>query len=301
LASFLEDIRAVVAIKDNNKGLKVEFRKIGDVPDYIFTDELRLRQVLTNILGNAVKFTENGSVLMAYEVRNKRLIFTITDTGMGIAPEKVPLLFQPFSQVDGSVSRKHEGTGLGLLLSRRLAEMLGGNVVLKSSSTEQGSTFEVSIAVENPPRQTFLPSKFPVRDTSTFTPLKNRSILVVDDVEDNLLLIERMLTKRGADVTLATNGEEALNLALHKKFDIILMDIQMPVMDGYSATRKLRAAGYQNPIIALTANAMKDDRDRCIEAGCSEYLTKPLQAEKLVQLLVAYSKGRPEPEPSPSL
>jgi CheY-like chemotaxis protein len=123
----------------------------------------------------------------------------------------------------------------------------------------------------------------------------------VDDVEDNLLLIERMLTKRGADVTLATNGEEALNLALHKKFDIILMDIQMPVMDGYSATRKLRAAGYQNPIIALTANAMKDDRDRCIEAGCSEYLTKPLQAEKLVQLLVAYSKGRPGPEPSPSL
>lgn len=290
LAPFLADIRSIATIKASDKGLKIEFRKIGEVPDLIYTDELRLRQVLTNILGNAVKFTERGSVLMTYEVRDERLIFTIIDTGMGIATEKIPLLFQPFSQVDASVSRKFEGTGLGLLLSRRLAEMLGGNVILKSSSTAEGSTFVVSIAVEKPPRQTFIPPKLSSKETALINPLKNRSILVVDDVEDNLLLVERMLTKRGANVTLATNGEEALNLALHKKFDVILMDIQMPVMDGYSATRKLRAAGYQNPIIALTANAMKDDRDRCIEAGCTDYLTKPVQAEKLAQLIVAYSK-----------
>ncbi|MNK89715.1 Autoinducer 2 sensor kinase/phosphatase LuxQ [compost metagenome] len=289
LALFLDDIRAVATMKANDKGLKIEFKKIGEVPDLIYTDELRLRQVLTNILGNAVKFTERGSVLMTYEVRDENLIFTITDTGMGIAAEKIPLLFQPFSQVDSSVSRKYEGTGLGLLLSRRLAEKLGGNVILKSSSTEEGSTFVVSIAIEKPPQQTIAP-KLSAKDTSRSNTLQNRSILVVDDVEDNLLLVERMLTKRGANVTLATDGEQALNLALQKKFDIILMDIQMPVMDGYSATRKLRAAGYENPIIAVTANAMKDDRDRCIEAGCTEYLTKPLQPEKLVQLIVAHSK-----------
>nr|WP_295900414.1 response regulator [uncultured Bdellovibrio sp.] len=288
LSSLLDDIHVVMVAKSQDKPIHIEFNRRGIVPDMIYTDPLRLRQVLTNVLGNAIKFTEKGYVRMTYEVSGDSLVFTIQDTGVGIAQDKRTLLFQAFSQIDNSVSRKYEGTGLGLVLSKKLAQMMGGDVTLDDSQIGKGCTFTVRIAL-----QTVAPT---IARASTHRgeihlgkQLASTNILLVDDVEDNRLLIQRMLSKRGAKLTLATNGEEGLNKALENNYDIILMDIQMPVMDGYTATRKLRQAGYKKPIIALTAHAMKDDRERCIEAGCTDYLTKPVQVEALIQTILTHS------------
>ncbi|WP_374029650.1 response regulator [Bdellovibrio bacteriovorus] len=288
LTALLEDIHVMMVSRVGEKPIHVEFNRRGIVPDLIYADPLRLRQILTNILGNAIKFTEKGFVRMTYEVADHALLFTIKDTGVGIAPDQRSLLFQPFSQIDSSVSRKYEGTGLGLLLSRRLAQMMGGDVRLEDSQIGKGCTFTVRIGLDTqklPTQKTAGAAK----ETHLGEQLASTSILLVDDVEDNRLLIQRMLSKRGAKLTLATNGQEGLSKALEQEYDIILMDIQMPIMDGYTATRKLRQAGYKKPIIALTAHAMKDDRDRCIEAGCTDYLTKPVQVESLIQTILTYS------------
>lgn len=288
LSAFLEDVRAIIFKKGEEKNLKIEFRKLNDVPDTLYTDQLRLRQVLTNILGNAVKFTNSGSISMCYEVIYGSLVFTVKDTGVGIPKEKIPLLFQPFSQVDSSLSRKYEGTGLGLVLARRFAQMLGGNVSLENSKVNEGSTFVVSIALETPPELPQAATVIP--ETKATLMLTNLSVLIVDDVDDNRVLIQRLLSKRGAQVGLAADGAEGLNKALNESYDVILMDIQMPVMDGYEASRKLREAGYNKPIIALTAHAMKDDRERCLEAGCTDYLTKPVQIDNLVKTILSFTQ-----------
>ncbi|XGC81365.1 response regulator [Bdellovibrio bacteriovorus] len=288
LPAFLEEIRSLITSKSVKKNLHVEFRQLNDVPHTVYTDQLRLRQILTNILGNAIKFTDSGSVIMTYEVLYGSLVFTVRDTGVGIPQEKIPVLFQPFTQIDNSLSRKYEGTGLGLVLSRRLAQMLGGNVSLENSRVGEGSTFVVSIQLEEIPQSI---SSAPVIKNKEALMLEGAKVLLVDDVEDNRILVQRLLTKRGATVTSASDGQEGLTKALSEDFDVILMDIQMPVMDGYEATRKLRASGYKKPIIALTAHAMKDDRERCLEAGCSDYLTKPVQLDELTRTILAHLKA----------
>ncbi|WP_374077601.1 response regulator [Bdellovibrio bacteriovorus] len=289
LSSLLDDIHVMMVAKSNSKPIHIEFNRRGIVPDMISTDPLRLRQVLTNVLGNAVKFTDKGYVRMTYEVSGDSLIFTIKDTGLGIAPDKKSLLFQAFSQLDNSISRKYEGTGLGLVLSKKLAQMMGGDVTLDDSQIGKGCTFTIRIGLQTLQATPQRPSLTKRGEIHLGKQLASTNILLVDDVEDNRLLIQRMLSKRGAKLTLATNGEEGLTKALAENYDIILMDIQMPVMDGYTATRKLRQAGYKKPIIALTAHAMKDDRERCIEAGCTDYLTKPVQVEALIQTILNHS------------
>ncbi|ASD64863.1 response regulator [Bdellovibrio bacteriovorus] len=289
LNSLLEDLHILMVARVGDKPVHVEFNRRGIVPDMIRTDPLRLRQILTNIIGNAIKFTDQGYVRMTYEISGNNLLFTIKDTGVGISSSQRSNLFQAFSQIDNSVSRKYEGTGLGLVLSRRLAQMMGGDVVLEDSEPGKGCTFIVKIALDIPKIHTAKIAPAPAKEVHLGEQLSSTSILLVDDVEDNRLLIQRMLAKRGANLTLATNGQEGLTKALEKEFDIILMDIQMPVMDGYTATRKLRQAGYSKPIIALTAHAMKDDRERCLEAGCTDYLTKPVQVESLIHTILTYS------------
>lgn len=290
LPSLLDDLHLLMVTRCGGKPVHVEFNRRGLVPDVIRTDALRLRQILTNIIGNAIKFTNHGYVRMTYETAGSDLLFTIKDTGVGISPSQRSMLFKAFSQVDNSVSRKYEGTGLGLVLSRHLAQMMGGDVKLESSESGQGCTFSVRIALELPPVVASNQPKGSTKEVGLGQLLSTTSILLVDDVEDNRLLIQRMLAKRGAQLTLATNGQEGLSKALEKDFDIVLMDIQMPVMDGYAATKKLRLAGYDKPIIALTAHAMKDDRDRCLEAGCTDYLTKPVQVEALIHTILMHSK-----------
>lgn len=289
LNTLLDDIYVLMMARTGDKPVKIEFDRQGYVPDIISTDPSRLRQILTNIIGNAIKFTDSGTVRMRYEVSGADLLFTISDTGVGISALQRSQLFQAFSQIDSSTSRKYEGTGLGLVLSRRLAQMMGGDVDLVESETGKGSTFSVRVSLSAPNIQAQKVAAGAAKEIHLGQQLSSTSILLVDDVEDNRLLIQRMLAKRGAKLTLASNGQEGLAMALEKEFDIVLMDIQMPVMDGYTATRKLRQAGYSKPIIALTAHAMKDDRDRCIAAGCTDYLTKPVQVESLIQTILNHS------------
>lgn len=289
LVGLLDDIHVMMVAKSADKPLHIEFNRRGIVPDMIYADPFRIRQILLNVLGNSIKFTEKGYVRMTYEVSGKSLLFTIKDTGVGIEESKRDLLFQAFSQIDNSVTRKYEGTGLGLLLSKRLAQLMGGDVILEDSQLGKGCTFSVRIAFQDVDAMTTKSIPLPVSGKQLSNQLASRNILLIDDVEDNRLLIERMLSKRGAKLTLAANGQEGLSKALSDDYDIVLMDIQMPVMDGYTATKKLREAGYKKPIIALTAHAMKDDRERCLEAGCTDYLTKPVQVDTLVQTILVHS------------
>ena len=253
------------------------------MPETVYTDSLRLRQILFNIVGNAIKFTDAGYIEVFSHVQDGHLLIEVRDTGVGIATEQRRHLFHLFSQVDGSSTRRHAGAGLGLALCRRLAKLLGGDVYLANSVPGAGSTFVVTLPLESSP------AKFESRKTrqkqKERAALKGRSVLVVDDSEDNRLLIERVLTRQGITVTMARNGLEGTQIAARQKFDAIIMDIQMPVMDGFMAARRIRERGYTNSIVALTAHAMKEDRRKCYEAGCDMYLTKPIQIEALLEVL----------------
>lgn len=283
--AMIQDLELVVKTKAQEKNLQILFTEQGPLPELVNTDPMRLRQILTHLLNNAIKFTGSGTVEFFYCEKEGFMSFEISDTGPGISWEKKQSLFQNFSLGDSSLSRKHEGAGLGLVLSKKLAQLLGGDVRLVKSSLGKGSTFAVQIPVDSSVKK---PKRLR-EDLDSPALLASKSILVVDDVEENRLLIHRILSKKGAKLTLATNGEEGLSKALTENYDLILMDIQMPIMDGYTATRRLRQAGYHKPIIALTAHAMKDDRERCLAAGCTGYLTKPVHVETLVEMILNYT------------
>ncbi|MBK7890648.1 MAG: response regulator [Bdellovibrionales bacterium] len=285
---LLEDLQSVSRLLCQEKGLHFSFVKRGDVAEYIESDPVRLRQILVNIIGNSIKFTEYGSITVFYEAVGGHLLFTVQDTGSGVSPEQVGRLFKPFSQGDSSIRKKFVGTGLGLLISQRLAQLLGGDVILKNSSAGQGSSFVIQIAYV--PIVASLVER--TRSTSVEeleASLEGKSILVVEDSLDNQLLAELFLTKSGARVEFANNGLEGVEKACDSRFDIVLMDIQMPVMDGYAATRELRERGYRAPIIALTGFAMKEDRERCLKAGCDDYLSKPFDRSSLVSCVAAHT------------
>lgn len=285
LSPLLEDVQKSMFQKIGKKSVQLDFTRRGFIPETIYADAHRLQQVLINIIGNAIKFTDHGHVKVVYDCTDSQLRFTVADSGPGIPTEKREELFQIFTQLDNSTTRKYEGTGLGLILSKRLAQLMGGDVVLKESTVGQGSTFVVTIALEQKFASSSEAARKQIEDQDL--PLTDISILLIDDVEDNRLLIDRILTRRGARVETAANGFEGVQKALKNSYDIVLMDIQMPVMDGYTATRKLREAGYTRPIIALTAHAMKDDRERCLNAGCTDYLTKPIRVDHLVRILAS--------------
>jgi signal transduction histidine kinase/CheY-like chemotaxis protein len=300
LYALLKEVRLMCETKIGKKHVQVLLSTRDPLPDFIYTDPQRLQQILMNILGNAIKFTERGQVRILCEAQAQHLIFSITDTGVGIAADKQKLLFKTFSQVDSSLSRRHEGTGLGLVLSRHLARMLGGDVILSQSDPGAGSTFTVTIPFEIPVEARD-PQSAEEKKDSIQGLIQGRSVLLVDDSEINRLLIQRILSKQGMLVTMAVNGQEAVEMALAKNYDMILMDVQMPIMDGRAATQSLRAQGYRLPIIALTAHAMKEDRDKCIEAGCNDYLTKPVQFEMLFTTMAKYlspEKAAPRPPES---
>lgn len=291
LAALLKEVRVLCEAKLGKKQVSVVVDVQEPFPDYVNTDPQRLKQILMNLLSNAIKFTEHGEVSIHCEATDDCLVFKIHDTGVGIPLNKQHLLFKSFSQVDNSLSRKHEGTGLGLVLSRHLARMLKGDVVLEESTPNMGSTFLVTIPYEvpNEPSQEQASKEETTRALSI---VKGKSVLLVDDSEINRLLLNRILSNQKMIVTTADNGEEAIQKATHADFDVILMDVQMPVMDGRTATQTLRALGYKKPIIALTAHAMKEDRDRCIEAGCNDYLTKPVDFEILFRTLAKYVSAK---------
>lgn len=279
-----------------------------EMPRVIESDPTRVRQILINLIGNAIKFTEKGEILVevAYNTLPDMagmLILKIIDTGIGISRESLESLtrFEAFNQADGSMTRRYGGTGLGLRITNSLINLFGGSLIF-DSEPGVGTTVTASIRVQPvaaggmwlPPEIRQLEDASTKKAASTNErSLKDVSILLVEDGEDNRKLITYMLERAGAQVVTAINGGEAvytykdaIQSDEDQAFDIILMDMQMPEVDGYSATTMLRSCGYTGPIIALTAHAMAGDRERCIEAGCQEYLTKPIKAPKLIKSCV---------------
>jgi two-component system, sensor histidine kinase len=283
---LLLDIKELLYLRCEEKGIELIFERRGDISNFIYSDLTRLRQILINILGNAIKFTDKGAVHLIYFVSDQQLCFVVKDTGAGIPVDQLSRLFRPFSQGDSSVRKRFGGTGLGLMISRRLAQLLGGDVLFISSEIGSGSTFEVRIRYE----PSVEPSNRLVRaqnsQLSEFaSEIKDKHILVVDDSADNQILIKVHLNRYGASVVFANDGIECLEKCEKEDFDMIIMDMQMPKMDGYTATKELRKRGFHHPILALTGFAMKGDEQKCLEAGCSEYLTKPFDKTKLLTIV----------------
>ncbi|MBO9667840.1 MAG: response regulator [Bdellovibrio sp.] len=284
LRYFMDELESMMRIKATDGGNILKVESTDQRPLEIITDRNRLKQILVNLINNALKFTQKGEVKVTYGSQGDKVVFEVSDTGIGIPENAQENLFQNFFQADSSSTRKYEGTGLGLVLSKKLARSLGGDVVLKNSVMGKGSVFQLiiplkTIATVDPNKLASPPVQTPLRS------LENRTVLVVDDSFDNQMLIQHYLKKRGAVCDFAGNGNEAIVKAMANPYDIILMDMQMPIMDGYTATRKLREQNYQRPIVALTAHAMKEDRERCLKVGCNDYLTKPVEAEQLYRTL----------------
>lgn len=289
LESFMKEIITLFDFKTKQKGLKFIYIPAPEQNINIKTDGYRLRQILINLISNSIKFTQHGSITLKQKISSDWLEFEITDTGIGISTENQSKLFKPFSQGDSSMARKFGGTGLGLEISKKLAQGLGGNLSLISSLPDHGSTFLLSIP--------YIPTELSPIEThkiqSVDKPLSGFRILVAEDVEDNQLLIARYLKKEGAEVDFANDGVEAIEKAMSFPYNYILMDIQMPTLDGYQATTELRNRGYKRPIIALTAHAMPEEKRSCLAAGCDDFHTKPINIRVLVDLLLKH-KSRAE-------
>ncbi len=308
VAELLNDVRSLVEIKCREKGLAFSIECGTPIPETICTDPFRLRQILLNLLSNAVKFTERGSVRLVVrypaEPGQDVIAFDVIDTGIGITATQMTRLFQPFGQGDSTTTRKFGGTGLGLTISKRLAMMLGGDLTV-ASQPGQGSLFRVTVAtgcVEGVrltrQAEPLLPSPLP--DTVPQAPavtLTGCRVLLAEDGPDTQRLISCLLTKAGAELVVVENGRQALETALQaeqqsRPFDVVLMDMQMPVLSGYEAARTLRLQGYTRPIIALTAHALAGDRDKCLAAGCNEYVAKPIDKRQLLQTIAQWGTPR---------
>jgi CheY-like chemotaxis protein/nitrogen-specific signal transduction histidine kinase len=297
VAALLQECVAALRPKALEKGIRVSCHVDASVPHLVATDPVRLRQLVANLLSNAVKFTEVGSVRLSarwlQDERGPALSIDVVDTGIGMTPETVARLFKPFEQGDSSMSRRFGGSGLGLSICGRLAELLGGNVRC-TSQPGTGSVF--TLRVEAPGAaagQTAAGGA--ALGANEERALEGVRVLVVDDGADNRKLVTHLLRKAGAKTEVAENGEQGLALAVRADaeqvpFDVVLMDMQMPVMDGYAATRALRAAGYDQPIVALTAHAMASDRAPCIDAGCDDYLSKPVDRRALVACVARHAR-----------
>ena len=294
LASLLAMMGSLMNPSAVEKGLKFEIRTDSSLPANICTDLARLRQCLINLISNAIKFTEQGyvSLNVSLEDRNGQpfIRFDVEDTGIGIPAERQEAIFESFTQADGSTSRKYGGTGLGLAITKQLAELLGGKLTL-SSKEGKGSVFSLTIPAGLDVASQPLLDKNCVIDRTdsseenTEQPEFSGHVLVAEDVETNQMLIKILLNKMGLDVTIAADGEKALQEVQKQEFDLILMDMMMPHMNGYEATKVIRKEGITTPIIALTANAMKGDDTKCLEVGCDGYLSKPIDQAQLMQIL----------------
>jgi PAS domain S-box-containing protein len=293
LTKMVDNVRNLFAPRAEANGVKFHVVKEGPIPDLIETDEIRLEQVLINLVGNAVKFTSSGFVELKISSEKKagepNLIFTITDSGRGISPEAQGSLFQPFSQGDIAKTRVYGGTGLGLLLSRKLAEGLGGSLQLVSSQMNQGSCFRFSIqhglpVLKDIPREhKAAASKQVLPFDRASQPLRGIRFLVVDDAPDNHALLSHLIRGYGGEVAIAENGIQACEKVLEAPYDFIFMDLQMPEMDGFQATEKIRGRGYKGFIFAFSAANMKEDRSRSLEVGCDMHLAKPIEVNLVLR------------------
>ena len=306
-ASVLVDVASLMRVRALDKALQFDVVYETDVPTTIQSDPTRLRQIVVNLVGNAIKFTERGGVRIAVRCERSdsadpRLRIEIADTGIGMTEEQIGVLFTAFSQADTSTTRRFGGTGLGLAICRKLAGLLGGEVTVQSTPG-QGTSFFLDIAtgpldgvqmLTGYSEAGFQVEASPASDARHV----DARVLLAEDGRDNQILITTHLRKAGAHVTMCENGRLAVQAALLANaggtpYDVILMDMQMPELDGYGATRMLRTQGYKGPIIALTAHAMAGDREKCLAAGCDDYLTKPIDRATLVEAILRWHTPAP--------
>ena len=290
----------VLQVKADQKGLELTYEPTNGVPEFIYGDPVRLRQIVTNLVGNAIKFTENGGVRVKTQLIDRVFEIRIVDSGIGISKEAQARIFEPFSQADNSVTRKFGGTGLGLAIAKKFAEAMHGGIRVES---EQGTGTQFIVTVSpgslDGIRRINVEEALQAREVRTGTTLDANlpdcKILVVDDGSSNRKLLRLFLQRAGASIVEAENGLEAFELTAQEEFDLVLMDMQMPVMDGYTASAEIRKRGDTIPIVALTAHAMKEDEAKCLAAGCSHFLTKPIDSNKLLQLMSDILGGETRP------
>ena len=297
MQQLLFAIEAMMHSLAKQKGLEFDIRGKGSLPANIHTDPDRLQQCLINLTNNAIKFTNKGHVYLNISLENRsgqpHIRFDVEDTGIGIPAEMQDKIFSSFTQADESHTRKYGGTGLGLAISSQLAELLGGELTL-TSQQGKGSVFSLGIpaglhvANKPPLDRGGMTHPSDMDGERTVQPRFSGQVLVAEDVEGNQVLIKALLNKMGLEVTIVADGNKALQKALTRQFDLILMDIQMPHMNGYEATKALRKEGITIPIVAQTAYAMKGDDKKSLEAGCNDYLPKPMDHSQLVAILAKY-------------
>lgn len=304
-AGLVEDVRSIMDVRAAESGLELKVEYKGEIPAVIESDPKRLKQILINLVGNAVKFTKDGEVRIVVQYEGEKLRFDILDSGIGMTPEQQERLFQPFTQGDHTVNREFGGTGLGLAISQRLALMLGGKISVDSEK-DKGSTFTVSIAVGDVGDVELIQPKLtaePNPDAANTDHIKlDCHILVVDDQRDIRFLSRKFLSDAGAKVSEAEDGELAVvavsnSLQGGTPFSLVLLDMQMPKLDGYETALQLRSLGYTGPIIALTADAMQGDMSRCIACGCNDYLSKPIDKAALLTMVDDYLRQSRSQQP----
>ena len=295
LPSLIHETINVLSARASQKRIELSYGIAGKIPVSVVSDSTRIRQVLINLIGNAIKFTESGGVDLSCRYEKGRLKFEVNDSGIGMSSDQLERIFDPFSQADSSVTRRFGGTGLGLSISKKFVEALGGTIHAESA-IGQGSTFIVEIPIEADENSLLdetgcldlIRTKATNMVQGTNAKLNAARILVVDDADINRDIVTVVLRRHGIELLEAENGQQAIEVAAANNLDLILMDMQMPVMDGYRATSILREQGLETPIIALTGNAMQGDRQKCLDIGCDEFLPKPIEIDRLVEMLGSF-------------
>jgi len=310
LAGLIAEVASMMRPRADGKGVALVTEFPTELPETVLADRARLRQALVNLVGNAVKFTESGSVtvrtsfLPQWHQVGPAVRMEVVDTGIGIAPEVLSKLFRPFEQGDASTSRRYGGTGLGLAITRRIALLLGGELTAESTPGV-GSTFRLTFptgplggvaTLADPAEAVNGCGESKATDAADSPDLAGLRVLLAEDAEYNQRLICTVLTKAGAEVETARNGSEALDALELAAVDVVLMDMQMPEVDGYQAARALRRRSYDGPILALTAHAMSGDREKCLAAGCDDHIAKPIDRKALVRKVAQWARG---PDDSP--
>ncbi|GIO43242.1 response regulator [Paenibacillus apis] len=303
LSSVIKEVISLFSVEAGKKGLELVHFIDDQVPPVLFGDMGRLRQVLINLIANSIKFTDQGGIYLLVTMQETRgnshiIEFTVKDTGIGIAPDKIERLFQPFSQVDSSMTRKYGGTGLGLAICQTLVHLMGGSIRAELLE-EKGATFVFNIEVSRFQEETNDSSSAALETAVARSSSPKSTMLVVDDHPVNQRLMVSMLRKLGYETEVAEDGLQAVQMALESEqgFDMIFMDLQMPVLDGIGATKKIRSCANQmvsgkSPwIVAMTADVMDGTRERCIEAGMNDYISKPLKLSSVKAVLTQYSNA----------
>lgn len=298
IMAAIEEINQLVSIMAEEKGLTFTINYLFPIPDKILSDQLRIKQILLNLCSNAIKFTIEGHVYLniSYDAGSSNIMFEVIDTGIGISEAQKEKIFKPFEQADSSTTRKFGGTGLGLTLSKQLVEMLNGELSVDSIENK-GSRFTAKLEVTEVEKGSYIYENiykeklYRPNSLNANVPLLAGKVLVAEDNKDIQDLVRLLLNKAGIEPDIVENGELAVELAKLSTYDLVFLDIQMPVMDGFRAIEELRQRSYVAPVVAMTANAMKEDREKCKKSGFSDFISKPIDQNDLYSILTKYLKS----------